>query len=98
MDTNSANSFNLTPGDRSVVSVTSGHAAISSDLLHQAFQEVAHHQSQEVKLEPEPGPGAGVYNTMEQLMSSAPMQPLPDVTEAAVVPEVKVVRLVKVLC
>ena len=90
MDTNPANSFNLTPGDRSVVSVTSGHAAISSDLLHQAFQEVAHHQSQEVKLEPEPGPGAGVYNTMEQLMSSAPMQPLPDVTEAGVVPEVKV--------
>merc|ERR1711860_6809 len=31
----------------------------------------------------------GVYNTMEQLMSSTPMQPLPDVTEAGV-PEIKV--------
>ena len=88
METNPPNSFNLAPGDRSVVSVTSGHAAISSDLLHQAFQEVAHHQSQEVKLEPEPGPGTGVYNTMEQLMSSTPMQPLPDVTEAEVKVEV----------
>ena len=88
METNPSNSFNLAPGDRSVVSVTSGHAAISSDLLHQAFQEVPHHQSQEVKLEPEPGPGTGVYNTMEQLMSSTPMQPLPDVTEAEVKVEV----------
>ena len=92
METNPSNSFHLAPSDRSVVSVSSDHAAISSDLLHQAFQEVAHHQSQEVKLEPEPGPGAGVFNTMEQLMaaSTPPMQQLPNVTEAGIDTEVKV--------
>ena len=87
METNPSNSFNLGPGDRSVVSVSSG---LGSDLLHQAFQEVsvAHHQGQEppVKLEPEV---SEVYNTMEQLMASAPMTPIQPLPEAGV-DEVKV--------
>ena len=87
METNPSTSFNLGPGDRSVVSVSSGQG---SDLLQQAFQEVsvAHQQGQEppVKLEPEV---TEVYNTMEQLMASAPMTPIQPLSEDSV-DEVKV--------
>ena len=86
------------PTERSVVSgagvqVTS--TEISSDLLHQAFQEVAQQQglagvsvSQEVKLEPQPD----VYNRMEQLLASGavsgPLTPIQGLQEDKVKLEV----------
>ena len=91
-------STSFVPTERSVVSgagVQVTNTEISSDLLHQAFQEVAQQQglggvsvSQEVKLEPQPD----VYNRMEQLLASGavsgPLTPIQGLQEDKVKLEV----------